>query len=79
MKATIVMNKMGHLHIWRGDKNIKLISKYNFESEGKESDLYLQNEQDIKFFLELLGENNADMLKDGYTVKGEIFEEWFEE
>ena len=70
---------MGHLHVWRGDKNIQQVSKYNFESEGKESDLYLQNEQDIKFFMELLGEDNADMVRDGYTVKGEAFEEWFQE
>ena len=76
--VTVRMNKMGHLHVWRGDKNIHQVSKYNFEAEGKECDLYIQNEQDVKFFLELTGEQIAEMIREGYTVKCEIFEEWFE-
>lgn len=78
-KVTVRMNKMGHLHIWRGDKQIHQISKYNFEADGKQSDLYLQDEQDVKFFLELTGEDNSEMIREGCTVKCEIFEEWFGE
>jgi len=41
MLATIKQNKIGHLHVWFGDVNINEVSKYNFLSNGKESDLYI--------------------------------------
>lgn len=78
MIATIKQNKIGHLHVWFGDVNIIEVSKYNYLSNGKESDLYIQNESDIESFLDDINSDDAKMICDGYTVKTEVFDEYAE-
>jgi hypothetical protein len=78
MIATIKQNKMGHLHVWLGDVNVSQSGKYNFLSNGKESDLYIQNKKDIECFLDDINSDDAKMICDGYTVKTEVFDEYVE-
>jgi hypothetical protein len=78
MIATIKQNKMGHLHVWLGDVNVSQSGKYNFLSDGKESDLYIQNESDIESFLDDINSDDAKIICDGYTVKTEVFDEYAE-
>jgi len=69
---------MGHLHVWLGDVNVSQSGKYNFLSDGKESDLYIQNESDIESFLDDINSDDAKIICDGYTVKTEVFDEYAE-
>ena len=78
MLATIKQNKIGHLHVWLGDVNVSQSGKYNFLSDGKESDLYIQNVSDIESFLDDINSDDAKMICDGYTVKTEVFDEYAE-
>lgn len=78
MIATIKQNKMGHLHVWLGDVNVSQSGKYNFLSDGKESDLYIQSKIVIEYFLNDINSDDAKMICDGYTVKTEVFDEYAE-
>jgi len=78
MIATIKQNKMGHLHVWLGDVNVSQSGKYNFLSDGKESDLYIQNEGDIESFLNDINSDEAEMISNGYTVTTEILNDYAE-
>lgn len=78
MIATIKQNKMGHLHVWLGDVNISQSGKYNFLSDGKESDLYIQNVSDIESFLDDINSDEAEMISNGYTVTTEILDDYAE-
>ena len=78
MLATIKQNKIGHLHVWFGDVNIIEVSKYNYLSNGKESDLYIQNEGDIQSFLDDIDSDVVEMISNGYTVTTEILNDYAE-
>ena len=78
MLATIKQNKIGHLHVWLGDVNVSQSGKYNFLSDGKESDLYIQAKGDIESFLDDIDSDLAKDILDGYTVKTEILDDYAE-
>jgi len=78
MLATIKKNKIGHLHVWLGDVNVSQSGKYNFLSDGKESDLYIQNEGDIQSFLDDINSDVVEMISNGYTVTTEILNDYAE-
>ena len=78
MLATIKQNKIGHLHVWFGNVNIIEVSKYNYLSDGKESDLYIQNEGDIQSFLDDIDSDIVEMISNGYTVTTEILNDYAE-
>ena len=78
MIATLIMNAIGHLHIWRGDVHIERSDKYNFHSEGKESDLYFQLDTDIDSVIDILSEQDKDSLYKGYIVKTNIDNDYFD-
>lgn len=77
MIATLIMNRMGHLHVWKGDVHVERSDKYNFHSEGKESDLYLQFENDVTSIMDVLTIEDKDSLYKGYIVKTNICDEYF--
>jgi hypothetical protein len=76
MIATIKQNKIGHLHVWFGNVNIIEVSKYNYLSNGKESDLYIQTTEDIQSFLDDLDSDLAKDVLEGYTVKADILDDY---
>jgi len=78
MIATLIMNAMGHLHIWRGDVHIERSDKYNFLSENKESDLYFQLDTDTDSIIDILSEQDKDSLYKGYIVKTNIDNDYFD-
>ena len=78
MIATIKQNKIGHLHVWFGDVNIIEVSKYNYLSNGKESDLYIQSKKDIECFLDDIDSDVVEMISNGYTVTTEILNDYAE-
>jgi hypothetical protein len=78
MLATIKQNKIGHLHVWFGNVNIIEVSKYNYLSNGKECDLYIQNKKDIECFLDDINSDEAEMISNGYTVTTEILNDYAE-
>lgn len=69
---------MGHLHIWRGDVHVERSDKYNYISENKESDLYLQLDSDIDSVIDNISKEDADSLYKGYIVKTDIANEYFD-
>jgi len=78
LKATIQQNNLGHLHVWAGNVQIEKVAKYNYLSNKKESDIYLQNDQDIRIFLSQLPKKDVDMVEMGYKVVSDsISEEYF--
>jgi len=78
MIATLIMNAMGHLHIWRGDVHVERSDKYNFLSENKESDLYFQIDTDIDSIIDILSNEDKDSLYKGYVVKTNIDNDYFD-
>ena len=78
MIATLIMNRMGHLHVWKGDVHVERSDKYNFLSENKESDLYFQLDTDIDSVIDILSEQDKDSLYKGYIVKTNIDNEYFD-
>ena len=78
MIATLIMNAMGHLHVWKGDVHVERSDKYNFHAENKESDLYLQFENDVTSIMNLLAIEDQDSLYKGYIVKTDIPNEYFD-
>ena len=78
MLATIKQNKIGHLHVWFGNVNIIEVSKYNYLSNGKESDLYIQSKKDIECFLDDIDSDVVEMISNGYTVTTEILNDYAE-
>jgi len=78
MIATLIMNRMGHLHVWKGDVHVERSDKYNFLSENKESDLYLQLDTDIDSVIDNLSDENKDSLYKGYIVKTDLPLEYFD-
>ena len=67
-ECTIIKNSMGHLLIWKGKHKPLQVSKYNFTVDGKESDLYIQNQADVESLLENLPPEEKEGVENGYTV-----------
>ncbi len=78
MIATLIMNAMGHLHVWKGDVHVERSDKYNFLSENKESDLYFQIDTDIDSIIDILSNEDKDSLYKGYVVKTNIDNDYFD-
>jgi hypothetical protein len=67
---TVVEDRMGSLHIWEGDRNIRQVDKYLFHDEkGNESDAFLQFEDDRKYFMENIPKRYHHDIENGWTVK----------
>ena len=68
-EVTLVMDKMGHLHLWNGNVKPVRVSKYKYETDtGKESDVYIQDSYDIQAVMESLSSEEKDDLDNGYIV-----------
>jgi len=67
-ECTIIKNSMGHLHIWKGKHKPLQVSKYNFTVDGKESDLYVQNQSDVGAILDNLTPEEKEQIENGYPV-----------
>lgn len=67
-KITLQMNSMGHLHMWQGEVNPVQTGKYNFKANGKESDVYMQNQDDVDSVLNHLTSEEKEELQKGYPV-----------
>ena len=78
MNSTLIMNRMGHLHVWKGDVHVERSDKYNYLSENKESDLYFQIDTDIDSIIDILSEQDKDSLYKGYIVKTNIDNDYFD-
>ena len=78
MIATLIMNRMGHLHVWKGDVHVERSDKYSYVAENKESDLYFQLDSDIDSVIDILSKEDADSLYKGYIVKTNIDNEYFD-
>lgn len=64
---TLVVDRMGALHVWYGDVDPVQISKYEFRPQ---SDIYIQNSQDVCDYLDsltLTSDQRID-LDNGWTV-----------
>lgn len=68
MINTIIQNQMGHLHIWKGKVHPVQVGKYNFHTDGKDSDEYHQVDTDIEFILNELTEEEKERVENGETV-----------
>lgn len=69
MKITVIRNKFGHLHIFKGNQNGKLSnSNTNILLNGKESDLYFQIDTDIEAIKEFMTKQQKRDLDNGYAV-----------
>jgi len=74
MQITVIENKFGHLHIFKGEVVEKLhnlgsqITLLGRKGIGTQSDIYLQDESDILHFYESLSLENQDTLNNGFPV-----------
>lgn len=69
-KATVIKNKMGHIHIFRGwNRKILQDGKYTFKTvSGESADVYLQTEIDICEFEKDIPFVKLDSLNNGYQI-----------
>ena len=70
--ATLKMNGLGHIHAWPG-KVIPEGGNSNPTVGGKESPVYLQNEDDIKSVKESLTPSEVKSLENGYHIHTKNF------
>ena len=69
MDLTMVQNRMGHIHVWYGRKEIHQVSKYNWhDNTGKESDLYFQRQDMIEYVYDSLRPDDLEDLAGGWVV-----------
>lgn len=66
--TTLQMNSMGHLHMWQGEVKPVQTGKYNFAVNGKEADVYMQNQNDVDSVLNYLSSEEKEELHNGYPV-----------
>lgn len=68
-EVTLVMNKMGHIHMWKGKVEIVHVSKCNFETRnGTPADVYIQNEYDVNEILNSLTPDEKEGVTNGYQI-----------
>jgi len=76
---TCQMDKMGHLHMWKGEVDPLRKEKYLYTVNGSESDSYLQDENDINQVVNYLTQDEQKSLKEGYPItSNSIPDEYFE-
>lgn len=76
--VTLQMNKMGHVHMWRGNVIPTQVSKYNHKVGGKESEVYFQNSQDVDALVDsLTGEERGELMKGYRVVTTNVSDEYF--
>lgn len=78
-RATIVRNKMGHLHVWKGCHKITQVDKYNYHNaKGEESTLYFQRDEDIDAIIEALPTKTRNALERfGYVLTEKFPSDYF--
>ena len=67
-EITLQMNKMGHVHMWKGTGKIVKTGKYNYSMNDKEADVYFQNDQDVDAILNDLTPSERSEIEKGYTI-----------
>ena len=69
MQITIIKNRFGHIHIFKGNQDGQLTDlSSNILLNGKESDLYLQLDTDINALIEYLTAKQKKTFNDGFEV-----------
>jgi hypothetical protein len=78
MRITAIMNRYGHIHIFKGDQSGNLVHlgpnvlKRDYDKHvsknNRESELYLQSESDIMAFCDNLDNSQAIDLQLGYEI-----------
>ena len=66
--VTIKMNKMGHLHIWKGNVQPKQMGKYRWEVDGNGGDLYVDVTSDVEEILNRLSPEEKEEIENGWTT-----------
>ena len=66
--VTLQMDKMGNLHAWKGKHIPEQIGKYKYIAEGQESQVYLQNKDDVRASMSRLTNDEANELNNGYSI-----------
>ncbi len=67
MIITIKEDSMGCLHVWKGEST-PVGYKYTWKANGREADLFIQNQEDVQSFLDNLTCDERDQLELGYFV-----------
>jgi hypothetical protein len=67
MLCTIKEDSMGCLHVWEGEST-PVGYKYTWKANGREADLYIQNEGDCFHFLENLTNKERNLIHMGYHI-----------
>lgn len=68
-KITLIMNRFGHVHIFKGDKQGKLRHYDNvLDFEDKESEIYVKNQTDIEGLELFLTQQQIKDLHNGYEI-----------
>jgi hypothetical protein len=67
MLCTIKEDSMGCLHVWEGEST-PVGYKYTWHADGRESDLFIQNDYDVQSFLDNLTCDERDQIELGYFV-----------
>ena len=74
MQITIIRNRFGHLHVFKGNCEGQLTDTgSNVKYNGKESDVYLQVDTDIQAVKEMLSFKQLANLEAGWEVVIEDF------
>jgi len=69
MKITVIQNRFGHLHIFKGNQKDKLTDLgSNILLNDKESELYMQVDTDINGLKEYMTKQQIKDLNAGYEV-----------
>ena len=67
---TVIKNRFGHIHIFKNVRVSKLDNNNsNYKTiDGKESDIYLQDQSDIETFEDTLLNEDKNSLDNGYAI-----------
>jgi len=69
MRITIIRNRFGHLHIFKGDQSGNLTDLGdNVLLNGEESELYFQTDTDINAIKDFMSKQQITDLDDGFEV-----------
>lgn len=66
--VTLKIDAMGSLHMWEGEGVPEHYSKYGWKMDGREADVYIQNDFEVENILNDLPEDERDHLKRGYHI-----------
>lgn len=68
MTCTLQIDGMGYVHVWRGDVNPRKVGNFLYVANGKEADLLVMGDEDIRSLLNNLSFVDEQQLKAGYAV-----------